>query len=64
MPQFEFSLNHLVAFLGLVLAVSVNIMLRKFGYPEKIIWGASILSILVVAIFWSTIMLGANDEED
>ena len=58
------TLNQIVAFLGLILAVSVNLALRKFGFPEKICWGASILSILVVSIFWTTVMLGADDDED
>jgi len=58
------TLNQIVAFLGLVLAISVNLALRKFGFPEKICWGASILSILVVSIFWATVMLGAEDDED
>jgi hypothetical protein len=60
----EFSINHLVAFLGLILAIAVNLLLRKFGYPEKICWGASIMSILVVSMFWSIVMLGADDDDE
>jgi len=58
------TLNQIVALLGLVLAVSFNLALRRFGFPEKICWGASILAILITSIFWSTVQLGADDDED
>ena len=60
----QFSLNQVVALLGLLLAVGMNLLLRKYGYPEKISWGASILSILGVAMFWTIVMLGAQDDDD
>jgi hypothetical protein len=60
----QLTLNQVVAMLGLILAVSVYLALRRFGFPEKICWGASILSILIVAIFWTSVMLGAEDDDD
>jgi hypothetical protein len=59
-------LNQLVAILALVLACCVALMLYKFGFPAKIIYGAAVLSILFVAIIWSTacLILGAFDEDD
>lgn len=58
------TINQIVAVLGLSLALAVFSLLTKFGVPEKIRWGATILSILVVAIFWSAVQLGADDEDD
>lgn len=60
----RFTLHHAVAFLALVLSVAVYSLMVKLGVPSKIAWGSAILSILVVAIFWSAINLGADDEED
>ena len=56
--------NHIIAVLGLILALSVHLMLSELGVPAKIAWGASILSVLVVAMFWSCVVLGAEDEDD
>ncbi|HEY9871644.1 MAG TPA: hypothetical protein V6D08_20980 [Candidatus Obscuribacterales bacterium] len=58
------TLNQIVALLGLALSLAVYSLLTKFGVPEKIRWGAAILSILVVAIFWSAVQLGAEDEDE
>ncbi len=58
------SVHQIVALLGLVLAVSVYAVLDRFGVPYKICLGAAILSILVVGIFWSTVQLGADDEDE
>lgn len=58
------SVNHMVAVLGVVLALTVFMLLKRYGLPDKICWGASILSILVVAIFWTSVLLGADDDED
>jgi len=58
------TLDQIVAVLGLSLALAVFSVLTKYGAPEKIRWGAAILSILVVAIFWSAVQLGADDEDD
>lgn len=58
------SVHHAVAVLGFVLALAVYSMMSKFGVPSKIAWGSAILSILVVAIFWSAVNLGADDEDD
>lgn len=56
--------NHMVAVLGLCLALSSYLVLHRYGFPEKICIGAGFLSILVVAIFWSCVLLGADDDED
>ena len=58
------TINQIVAVLGLTLALSVYALLSKFGVPDKIRWGATILSVLVVAIFWSAVNLGADDEDE
>jgi len=59
-------LNYFVAILALVLACTVALMLYKFGFPDKIIIGAAVLSILFVSIIWSTacLILGAFDEDE
>lgn len=54
----------MVAVLGLCLALSSYLVLHRYGFPEKICIGAGFLSILVVAIFWSCVLLGADDDED
>lgn len=58
------AINHIVAILALCLALSSYLVLRRYGYPDKICIGAGILCILAVAIFWSCVMLGADDDED
>lgn len=58
------TLNHAVAVLGLTLGVSVFTMMIRNQVPERIAWGSAILSILVVAIFWTAINLGEEDEDD
>lgn len=58
------SLNHAVAFMGLVLSLSVFVLMTRYGIPERIAFGSAILSILVVAIFWTAVNLGDDDEED
>lgn len=58
------NLNHVVAILGLVLAISSYLVLHYYGVPEKICVGAGILGALVVAIFWSCVMLGTDDEDE
>ncbi len=58
-------LNQVVAIIGLILAISVFFLLHKYGFPDKITYGAAILSIIFVAIVWSTasLSLGGDDEE-
>ena len=58
--------NHFVAILALVLACCIALMMYKFNFPDKIIWGAALLAILFVAIIWSTvsIILGAYEEDE
>jgi hypothetical protein len=58
------SLNHVVAVLGLVLAISSYLILKHYGIPDKICVGAGVLSALVVAIFWSCTMLGTEEDDD
>lgn len=60
----NFTLNHVVALLALVLSLSSFLLMRRYGMPEKICVGAAILAVLVVSIFWSCVLLGADDEED
>ncbi|MBS2000942.1 MAG: hypothetical protein U0103_01680 [Candidatus Obscuribacterales bacterium] len=58
------SINHVVAVLGAVLALSSYMVLKMYGAPDKICVGGGILSALVVAIFWSCVLLGAEDEDE
>ena len=57
-------INHLVALLGFVLATCSYLALKRYGAPDKVCVGGAILCILVVAIFWSSVLLGADDDED
>jgi hypothetical protein len=59
-----FSINRIVAVLGLVLALGSFIVLKHYGLPDKICVGAGVLSALVVAIFWSCVMLGTEDDDE
>ena len=58
------NVNHAVAVLALVLALAVFSLFTRMGIPSKIAWGSAILSILVVAIFWSAVNLGSDDEDE
>ena len=60
----RFNVNHAVAFLALVLALAVYGVMTVMKSPPRISWGAAVLSILVVAIFWSAINLSSDDEDD
>ncbi len=64
MIPLSLTVNHVVSLLGLVLALSSYLVLKKYGVPDKICVGAAILSLLVVAIFWSCVLLGTSDDED
>ncbi|MBS1989361.1 MAG: hypothetical protein JSS86_05625 [Cyanobacteria bacterium SZAS LIN-2] len=57
-------INHLVALLGFILSVCSYLALKRYGAPDKVCVGAAILCILVVSIFWSCVLLGADDDED
>ena len=57
-------INQVVAVLGAVLALSSYMVLKQIGVPDKICIGGGILSALVVAIFWSCVLLGTSDDED
>jgi hypothetical protein len=39
-------------------------VLKQIGAPDKICIGGGILSALVVAIFWSCVLLGTGDDDD
>jgi high-affinity Fe2+/Pb2+ permease len=58
------NVNHAVVVLGFVLAFSVYALMTRFGVPERIAIGSGMLSILVVAIFWSAINLTSEEDED
>ena len=58
------SINHVVALLGLVLAVSTYMIFKRCGVPEKICVGAAVLAALIVAIFWSCVMLGTEEDDE
>lgn len=60
----NFSVNHVVSLLGLILALASYLMLHRYHVPEKICVGAAILALLVVAIFWSCVLLGTDDDEE
>lgn len=60
----KISLNHAVAFLGVVLGLSVYTLMVRYHVSERIAWGSAILSILVVAIFWTAVNLSDDDEEE
>ncbi len=64
MIPLSLTVNHVVSLLGLVLALSSYLVLKKFGVPDKICVGAGILSLLVVAIFWSCVLLGTSEDDD
>ncbi len=62
--RFRLNVNHIVAVLALCLAIASFLVLRRYGFPDKICVGAAFLSILVVAMFWSSVLLGADDEDE
>lgn len=64
MMQPKLTLNHAVGILGLLLGLSMYVLATRFHIPERIAWGSAILSILVVAIFWTAINLAEEDEDD
>ncbi len=59
-----FNLNHVIALLGFILAIAVYIVMKHYNAPDKVCVGAGLLSAFVVAIFWSSVTLGAEDEDD
>jgi hypothetical protein len=62
--QPRLTVNHAVAVLAVVLALAVFQVMNRFHVPSKIAWGSAILSILCVAMFWSAINLGPEDEDE
>lgn len=64
LDKFRLKVNHIVAILAVCLAAASYLVLKRYEFPEKICTGAAFLSILVVAIFWSCVQLGADDEDE
>jgi hypothetical protein len=62
--QPRLTVHHAVAVLAFVLALAVFQVMTRFGVPSKIAWGSAILSILCVAMFWSAVTLGPEDEDE
>ena len=58
------NLNHMVATLAVCLALSSYLVLKRYGFPEKIAIGSGILCILLVAMFWTSVLLGTGDDDD
>ncbi len=58
------TINHLVALLALVLSIASYLMMRRFHFPDKVCVGGAILCILVVAIFWSCVLLGTEEDDE
>ncbi|MBK9144151.1 MAG: hypothetical protein AB7W16_05160 [Candidatus Obscuribacterales bacterium] len=58
------NVNHMVAVLAVCLALSSYLVLRRYGFPEKICIGGGIFCILAVAIFWTSVLLGTGEDED
>ena len=58
--------NQVVAIFGLVLSCTAYLLLYKFGFPDKICFGAAVFSILFVALVWTTACLfsGAYQDDD
>jgi 4-hydroxybenzoate polyprenyltransferase len=59
-----FTLNHVVAVLGAVLSLAVYLLMRRYSVPEKLCVGTAILSALVISIFWTSVLLGTQDDDD
>jgi hypothetical protein len=57
-------INHMVAILGLCLALSTYLVVKRFGFPDKLAIGAGFMCVLVVAIFWSCVLLTDDEDED
>ncbi len=58
------TIHKVVAILGLSLALAVYLLLNKIGYPQQLCINGATLAILVVAIFWSAVILGSDEGED
>jgi hypothetical protein len=56
--------NQVVAILALLLAACVNVLMSGLGVPHKIVVGATILTVIAVAIFWSVTNLGPYDDDE
>jgi hypothetical protein len=54
----------MVAILGLCLALSTYLVVKRFGFPDKLAIGAAFMCVLVVAIFWSCVLLTDDEDED
>jgi len=54
----------MVAVLAVILSAATYLMMKRYGLPDKVCVGSAILSILVVSIFWTSVLLGADDDDD
>jgi uncharacterized membrane protein len=59
------NINQVIALFGFILACCVFLIMHKLGFPDKIKYGTALLSIIFVAVIWSTanITLGGDDDE-
>lgn len=60
----QINTNHVVFVLAILLALSVYVLMTKYGIPSKIAWGSAILCILVVSIFWTAVTLNLDDDDE
>ena len=61
------SLNQAVSIFALVLSCCVALIMYRLRFPDRIVFGAAVLSILFVAIVWSTtclILKDFNEDDD
>lgn len=58
------TLNHVVAMLGFILAASSYLLMRRYGFPERICVGTAILASLATAIFWTGTLIGTEDDDE
>ena len=56
--------HQIAALLAFLLAVTVYFLMTSLGLSAKLAVGTTILSVLVVAIFWSCVNLGAHDDDE
>ncbi len=60
----QINTNHVVFVLAILLALSVFVLMTKYGIPSKIAWGSAILCILVVSIFWTAVTINLDDDDE
>lgn len=60
----RFTVNHAVALLAIAMGLAVFQVLTRYGFPPRIGWAASILAVLVIAMFWTAINLTDTEEDE